>query len=155
MADQFRVFPLPLKFANDAVTRMHRHHTRVQGHRFSLGLLDLASGKLVGAAIVGRPVARAVDQHLVAEVTRLVTDGTKNACSALYGAAARVAKEMGFNKIQTYILESETGLSLKATGWVFETEVAGRSWDAPSRRRVDKHPTEGKQRWAKKLNGGR
>lgn len=98
------------------VERWHRHHKPVQGHRFSIGVFD-ESGECHGAAVVGRPVARETDQYRVAEVTRLVTDGTFNACSALAGAAARAAKAMGFVRIQTFILDSETGASLKAAGW--------------------------------------
>jgi hypothetical protein len=106
-------------------------------------------GELIGAAIVGRPVARMTEQYAVAEVTRLVTDGTPNACSMLYSAAARAAKAMGFSRIQTFILESEPGSSLRAAGWVRELTSAGGDWNVPSRggRRTDQ-PMEPKTRWA-------
>ena len=142
-----RTVPLTLKAANAYVAEHHRHHKPVVGHRFSLGLRK-DSGDLCGVAIVGRPVARGFDPDTVCEVTRLCTDGTPNACSQLYGAARRVAKAMGFEKIITYTLASESGASLRASGWVAEATVTGRSWDAPSRPRVDKHPTEDKVRWA-------
>lgn len=121
-----RVIPLTLKQANELVKTMHRHHKPTQGHRFSLGALK--ENKLVGAVIVGRPVSRGCDQYLTAEATRLVTDGTKNACSFLYSAAARVAKEMGFKKIQTYILNDEPGTSLIAAGWQYEGDTRGGDW---------------------------
>lgn len=111
-------------------------------------------GKIVGAAIIGRPVARMIDQYTVAEVTRLVTDGSPNACSILYAAAARTAKAMGFKKIQTYILHSEPGTSLRAAGWELElADAGGGDWNAPSRggRRTDQ-PMDKKSRWGKKLN---
>jgi hypothetical protein len=94
-----------------------------------------------------------VDQYNVFEVTRLVTDGTKNACSILYAAASRAAQAMGAEKIQTYILDSEPGTSLKASGWTDEGEAGGGDWNAPSRggRRTDQ-PQEKKRRWAKQLN---
>ena len=145
-----RVRPLTLKQANACVSELHRHHQPVRGHRFSIGCFDDA-GNCHGAAIVGRPVARAVDQYSVAEVTRLVTDGTANACSLLYGACARAAKAMGFDLIQTYILDSETGISLKASGWHLDGTVKGRSWSCPSRPRKDSHPTIAKQRWIRVL----
>lgn len=148
------VVPLTLKQANEMVSLWHRHHVKVVGHRFSIGVVD-DDGAPHGAAIVGRPVARAVDAYHVAEVTRLVTDGTKNTCSMLYAAAARAAQALGFERIQTYILESEPGTSLKASGWTIDGEVVGRSWTTPSRPRTDKHPTESKTRWAKTLNGKR
>lgn len=147
-----RVIPLSLAQANAAVALLHRHHKPVVGHRFSLGAVD-ETGTLRGAVIVGRPVSRGVAQYTVAEVTRLVTDGVKNGCSFLYSAAARACREMGFEKIQTYILVSEPGTSLVAAGWNFETTVKGRDWNTPSRggRRTDQSQ-EDKARWSKKLN---
>lgn len=149
-----KIVPLTLKQANALVERFHRHHKPVRGHRFSLGC-ELADGRICGAVIVGRPTARAINQYLVAEVSRLVTDGTKNACSFLYGAAARVAKEMGFIKIQTYIIENERGVTLRASGWEFETITEGGDWNHSWRkgRRTDQ-PMCKKQRWAKTFPGG-
>lgn len=147
-ATRLRIVPLTLAQANDFVSRIHRHHAPCIGHRFSVGVAD-ENGNLRGVAIVGRAVARHVDQNNVLEVSRLATDGTTNACSILYGTCARVAKEMGFSKIQTYILESEPGTSLKASGWVNEGEAGGgEGWHSRDGRRDDQ-PTERKQRWAK------
>ena len=148
-----RVRPLTLKQANEFVERLHRHHKKVVGHRFSLGAF--MEDVLVGVVIVGRPVARMVDQYRIAEVTRLCTDGTKNACSFLYGAAARVAKEMGFDAIQTYTLPSEGGSSLRASGWTFEGEAGGGDWNRGGAsthkgRRTDQ-PMDVKSRWKKVL----
>jgi hypothetical protein len=146
-----RVVHLELKQANDLVSKLHRHHKRTQGHRFSIGVID-ETNQLRGAAICGRPVARKVNQYTVLEVTRLVTDGCPNACSMLYSAAARAAKELGFAKIQTYILESESGTSLKATGWVNEGAAGGgNGWQSREGRRDDQ-PTVMKQRWVRVLN---
>lgn len=107
--------------------------------------------RIVGVAICGRPTARLVDASQILEVTRLCTDGTKNACSLLYALAARIARELGYAKIQTYILASEPGTSLRAAGWHLEAETSGGSWDRPSRRRSDPNPTVKKQRWARML----
>jgi hypothetical protein len=145
-----RVTPLTLKQLNALVERLHRHHKPVRGHRFSLGCLNDA-GELVGACSVGRPVARGCDPWLTAEVTRLVTDGTKNACSILYAAAARACKAMGFTVIQTYVLESEPATSLKASGWQFDGEVYGRPWKHTTGPRRDDQPNCAKQRWVKRL----
>lgn len=146
------IAPLTLKQANDLVSALHRHHKPVVGHRFSIGVKD-ENGVLHGAAIVGRPTGRKNPQYDWAEVTRLVTNGQKNACSALYAASARIAKEMGFKRIQTFILEEETGVSLKAAGWEFERMSEGGDWNVPSRggRRTDQ-PQQAKQRWKKELN---
>lgn len=134
--------PLTLAEANAFVARHHRHHPPVVGHKFSLGAA--LAGKIVGVCIVGRPVSRMRDDGLTLEVTRLCTDGTKNACSFLYGAAARAAFALGYLRIGTYILASETGASLRAAGWRQIGEVRGQSWSRTSRPRVDTHPTEPK-----------
>lgn len=129
---------IKLSEANDFVAAHHRHHKPVIGHVFSLGaVLD---GELVGVAIVGRPVARMRDDGKTAEVTRLCTDGTRNACSFLYGAAARAAFALGFQRIGTYILATETGGTLNAAGWKLIGETKGGSWSRVSRGRIDKHP---------------
>lgn len=145
-----KVVPLTLAQANELIAGLHRHHKPVVGHRFSLGCE--VDGKIVGAVVVGRPVARELPQYEVAEVTRLVTDGTKNACSVLYSAAARVCREMGFRFIQTYILASEPGTSLRASGWVMSHRTDGGDWNHSWRkgRRTDQ-PMEPKTCWRKEL----
>lgn len=139
---KFHHIRIELAEANAFVAEHHRHHRPVVGHVFSLGAV--MGDRIVGVAIVGRPVARMRDDGTTAEVTRLCTDGTKDACSFLYGAAARAAFALGFKKIGTYILASEPGSSLAAAGWRQIGEVKGRSWTTPSRPRVDKHPTQDK-----------
>lgn len=128
----------------------HRHHKPSVGHKFSIGLND--DDKLIGVAILGRPVARGSDDGFTIEVARLCTNGTKNACSMLYQAAARASKELGYKKIQTYILEIEPGTSLKASGWKMEAVTAGGQWKHTDgkKRRTDQ-PTMPKQRWVREL----
>lgn len=146
------VVPLTLVQANTLVRAWHRHHKPVQGHRFSIGAFDPGDGgKLVGAAITGRPVAPELDPYMTAEVTRLVTNGHKNACSFLYAAAARIAREMGFTLIQTYVLEDEPATTLVAAGWQRgENTSSGHTWNNRSGRRTDQ-PAGCKQRWYKIL----
>jgi len=136
-----------IEFADAAafVSEHHRHHTPPVGHLFSIAAYE--GERLCGVAIVGRPVARHRDDGLTAEVTRLCTDGTKDACSFLYGRAAKAALALGYRRLGTYTLASESGASLRAAGWRVVAEVKGRSWDTPSRRRADKHPTEDKLLW--------
>lgn len=136
------VVPVDLAEANAFVSRHHRHHGPVVGHKFSIGAVR--SGDIVGVAIVGRPVARSRDDGLTLEVARLCTIGGGNICSFLYGAAARAAFALGFKRIGTYILASEPGTSLTAAGWRLIGEVRGRSWSCPSRPRVDKIPLQSK-----------
>lgn len=156
-----QITPISLKTANAFVEELHRHHSKAQGHKFSIGVMD--GDKLVGVCIVGRPVSRYLDDGNTLEVTRLCTDGTYNACSILYSRAARIAKDMGYSKIITYILQSESGTSLKASGWICEGEAGGGNWSVPSRPRElvptqmslfpqkEKYPTEKKVRWSKDL----
>lgn len=131
--------PIDLAEANAFVERHHRHHKPVVGHKFSLGAV--LEGAIVGVAIVGRPVSRVRDDGATLEVTRLCTDGTRNACSFLYGACARAAFALGFTRIGTYVLKSEGGGSVRAAGWKLIGERGGGSWTTPSRPRVDTHPT--------------
>lgn len=133
---------LDLGEANAFVAQHHRHHKPVVGHLFSLGAA--LGEEIVGVAIVGRPVARMRDDGSTAEVTRLCTDGSKDACSFLYGAAARAAFALGFKRIGTYILAAEPGTSLTAAGWRMIGEAGGGSWSRADRPRVDKAPTQAK-----------
>ena len=139
-----------LSDANDFVEQFHRHHKKVQGHKFSLGAV--LSKNLVGIAIIGRPISRHRDDGETLEVTRLCTDGTKNACSFLYGAAARAAFALGYHKIGTYTLPNEGGASLRASGWKLIGKRGGQSWNRPNigRVRKDQLPLEQKLLWEQK-----
>lgn len=143
--------PITLRAANRLVTELHRHHQPARGWKFGVGAK--VDGKLVGAVLVGRPVSREFDEEAVAEVNRLVTDGTRNACSFLYSVAARLCREMGYVKIQTYILDEETGTSLRAAGWEFEATTSGGNWGSSvkfkAQGRRNDQPQGPKQRWAK------
>ena len=119
-----KIVPTSLAEANQFVEGRHRHHKSMQGHKFSIACV---SGEdVVGIAIVGRPVSRHNDDGWTLEVTRCCTDGTRNACSILYGRAARIAKEMGYLRIGTYTRGDEPGTSLRAVGWedIRKTEPA-------------------------------
>lgn len=143
---KFEIVPLPLDEANAFVQQHHRHHGRVVGHKFSVGVAN-EEAEVVGVAIVSRPVARMLDDGLTLEITRVATNGCKDACSALYGACRRAAFALGYKKLVTYTLASESGASLRAAGYRVVGEVRGRSWSCSSRPRVDKHPTQAKLRW--------
>jgi len=133
------IIPLDLDEANELVERWHRHSDPVLSHKFSVGVFDVAAANVCGAAIAGRPVARGLDNGWTLEVYRVVTDGTRNACSALYGACRRIGFAMGYRRIVTYTRKDETGASLVGAGWKVVGETKGGSWDCPSRPRVTKH----------------
>lgn len=140
--------PITFRQASDFVNENHRHHKATVGHKFSIGLFD--GDRMVGCAVCGRPVGRYLDDGLTCEINRLCTDGTKNACSMLYGACCRVAKEMGYHKIITYILESENGFSLRASNFVCEGRAGGKFWTG-ARNRGQDIPREMKTRWSRQL----
>jgi len=132
--------PITLKEANFFVSQHHRHHKPVVGHKFSIAASD--GEKIVGVAIVGRPVSRYLDDGWTLEVNRLCTDGTRNACSFLYSAAWRAARNLGYKKLITYILQSENGASLKASGWKCVGQAGGERWTGKRRPEVDLYPAQ-------------
>lgn len=147
----YRTVPLQLKEANNVVDQWHRHHAPCTGHRFSIGAID-DTGTIVGVLIAGRPVARWTDQRMTLEVSRIATNGARNCCSYLLGAAARIAKQMGFCRIQTYTLHTESGASLRGAGWICEQLTAGGLWKHSDGPRRNDQPTCPKYRWIKELN---
>lgn len=140
--------PISYKAACNYVNLHHRHHKAPQGNKFSIGCYD--DEKMIGVAICGRPVSRFMDDGLTCEITRVCTDGTKNACSKLYGACCRIAKEMGYKKIITYILESEDGASVKASNFVCEGTAGGTHWTG-IRNKNQEIPAEMKTRWVRRV----
>ena len=138
--------PITLREACAFVRAHHRHHKPPRGCRFVVGCAD--DGAIVGVAIVGRPLARHLDDQWTAEVTRVcVLERARNACSLLYGACWRAARALGFRRLVTYTLADEGGASLRGAGWRVVAETAGGTWSRASRPRVDEHPTQTKLRW--------
>ena len=145
-----QIVPIDFAEANAFVAQYHRHHKPMPGAKFSVAVSD--GDKVVGVAMIGRPVARMLDDGWTLEVNRCCTDGTKNACSILYAAAWRAARAMGWRKLITYILDTEPGTSLSAAGWKCVGKAGGGSWSGPSRPRVDTHPLQGKLKYEKRLD---
>lgn len=137
--------PLRLREANEHVERLHRHHKPVRGCNFCVGAF--VGDQCVGVGIAGRPVARGLDDGRTIEITRCATDGTPNACSMIYGALRRAAKAVGYQRVVTYTLASEPGVSLLAAGFRRDGEVRGREWACESRPRRAADTTEDKVRW--------
>jgi hypothetical protein len=177
---KLRVIPVTLEAANDFVRRLHRHSRPVTGSKFAIGAQDACrrceetgrifemmvgqsepcpnckgeKERLVGVAIVGRPVAPRLDDGLTAEITRVCTDGTRNACSLLYGACRKAARALGYTRIFTYTLPEEGGSSLRAAGFRLDKENAGgpaKAWHNRPGRTAEPVGTDlvgGKWRWA-------
>lgn len=137
--------PITLTEAHAFVKQRHRHHDKDTGALFAVACE--AADEIVGVAVIGRPKAGRLQDGYTAEVTRLCTDGSRNACSMLYGAAWRACRALGYRRLVTYTLPSEGGASLRGAGWRVVAQTRGGSWDRKGRPRVDKHPTQGKLRW--------
>jgi hypothetical protein len=162
---ELRIVPTTLRQANAFVGKFHRHSRPTRGHKFSIGAA--LGDELIGVAIAGRPVARHRDDGETLEVLRVCVaeDAPPNVCSLLYGACWRAARAMGYCRVITYTLKSETGASVKASGFRVIGKVSGETWDRPSRRRAGVAPQErlcwertappstrkAKRRWPKRL----
>lgn len=138
--------PITIQDAREFVRQHHRHHRPPVSGLFAVACATDAT-RINGVAIVGRPVARGLADGWTAEVTRVATDETRNACSILYAAAWRAARALGYRRLVTYTLSTESGVSLRASGWKCVGEAGGGSWSCKSRPRVDAHPTQAKLRW--------
>ena len=149
--------PITITAAKQLVGQWHRHNLPPQGGLFAVSVAD--GDEVVGVAIVGRPIARALNDGFTAEVTRVATQGAPNACSMLYGAASRAARALGYRRLVTYTLAEEPGTSLRAAGWNHDADLPARkTWSTPSRPRRqtdddgnDRRPTGPKVRWIKEL----
>lgn len=140
--------PCTFEMAKNYVAENHRHRKPPVGHKFSIACYD--GERLCGVVMVGRPVSRYLDDGLTLEVNRCCTDGTRNACTALYGAAIRAAKALGYKRIYTYTLQSEPGTSLKASNWVCDGKAGGTHWTG-KRYSTPSELDEMKVRWHKDL----
>jgi hypothetical protein len=141
-----RIKPIHLKSANEYVKKYHRHNLPTVGGKFAVACYD--NDKLCGVAICGRPTARNADNGTTLEIYRNCTDGTKNACSKLYGACVRIAKEMGYTKVITYILESENGASVKASNFICEGKAGLKKQTGQRQLKYAVAPKEFKKRYA-------
>lgn len=144
---RLKLVPIGLREANRFVGIEHRHLDEVRGHKFSLGAM--LGDRLVGVCIVARTTAAGLHSPLRAEITRLATDGSPNACSFLAARAKRVVQAMGYVSLKTYTRTDESGASLRAVGACCEAELKARSWATSNkkRRRADKSKPSPRLRW--------
>lgn len=141
------VVPLTKAAANRFVVALHRHHGPSPFGLIYFCVGVVAEEKLVGVAIAGRPPNRNSDDGQTAEVLRVATDGTPNACSALYGACRQIAQRMGFSRIITYTLDTEPGVSLRAAGWVNEAKGIVSKWGKYKRESGSYGQVDGRDHW--------
>lgn len=147
------IVPVSLREAQNFVATHHRHNKPPIGHKFSIGCAS--EGTLIGVAIVGRPVARGAQDGTTLEVLRVcvIPDAQKGSCSALYQACWRAAKAMGYRRLITYTLQSESGASLRGAGWTVVAELAPRNpnqWQSRQGRDWQSVVGQAKLRWEAK-----
>lgn len=151
---KLHVVAVTLAEANRFILAYHRHHLDLTAglNRTACAAVS-PDGMVHGVAVLGQPVAlNRMTNKSVLEVSRVATDGHPNACSILYAACARAAKALGYQRAITYILDHETGTSVKAAGWTKDDGwYGGMGWtNRPGRR--DAHPVGAKGRWSIELN---
>lgn len=128
-----RLAPVDFATAKAFIAEHHRHHDAPVSWKFGVGVY--AGESLVGVGIAGRPVSRVLDDGTTVEITRICTVGHKNTASKLYSALRRAALALGYRRLITYTLASESGVSLRAAGWNPVKQTKGGTWDTPARRR--------------------
>ena len=94
------------------------------------------------------------DDGFTAEVTRLcVLDSSpKGTCSFLYSASWRAWKAMGGTRIITYTLQTESGSSLRGSGWKVLHEspaVKHKGWQSRPNREWQEVTGQSKFCWSK------
>jgi hypothetical protein len=156
MAKELSIIPLSLKEANEFVTKYHRHNKKCTGHKFSIGAIH--NDNLVGVVIVGRPVARKLDNKFTLEINRncVLDTAPKGTCSFLYSRAIKIWQSMGGKKIITYTLDTESGSSLKAVNFskegIVKTFKKNTGWTNRANRIWQKVQSIPRIRWVKEFN---
>lgn len=147
MGNKIKAIPVSIRYANSFVKKHHRHNDPVVFAKFAIGAVK--DEKIVGVVIVGKPVARLLDDGYTGEVLRLCTilDAPKNVCSFLYARAWRAWRAMGGTRMVTYTLQSESGTSLKAAGWQLVASINGKEWHGTRLRKSKKIYNDKKYRW--------
>jgi hypothetical protein len=142
-----KIIPMTIKAANEFIKQYHRHNDPTVSGKFALGCTN-DEGKLIGAAVSGRPVGRGFDDGKTLEIYRVATDGTFNANSFIYGRIKRIAQLMGYQRIFTYTLVTETGATMRAIGAKEDGVIKAREWSCKSRpRRSQDVYKSDKMRW--------
>jgi hypothetical protein len=150
--ERLHIVPVTLRIARAYVMAIHRHLGAPAGGKLAIAVAD-PRGHVRGVAILGRPIARKLDTGTTVEVTRVATDGCPNACSALYGAARRVARELGYQQVLTYTRADEAGTSLRAAGWTAVYATRGGTWHRAARPRRNGASEGVKVRWSASASG--
>jgi hypothetical protein len=142
--------PMTIKEAREFVNNFHRHNKAPLSGLYAVGVSD--GTELVGVAIVGRPVARMLDNGETAEVVRccVIEKAPKGTCSFLYARCWQAAKALGWRRLVTYTLQTESGASLRGAGWKLVAELKANnptSWQSRPGREWQSVVGQAKFRW--------
>lgn len=142
--------PVKIAEAKSFVENFHRHAKAPVSALFAVGVSDGA--QLVGVAMVGRPVARVLDDGETAEVIRccVIDSAPRNASSFLYGRCWQAARALGWRRLVTYTLQTESGASLRGAGWRTVAELRARDpahWQSRPGREWQTVVGQAKFRW--------
>lgn len=139
------VRPCTVKRAIKFVAAVHRRLPKIQGAMWAVRVLR--DGEIVGVACVGNPARELMEDGVLCVLRVAVIEGNPNACSMLYGACSRAARDMGATDCVTYTHLDEPGTSLRAAGWIDGGETEGGEWGREDRPRQLALYPDPKHRW--------
>lgn len=121
--------PISLRQAQQFIKVHHRHNRPPRGCKVCVGIQSDLHITLIGVLVIGRPIARAYQDGVTAEVTRTCVIDCKNANSFCYGVARKIVRLLGYRRLITYTREGESGTSLKAAGFkMIATRPPRQNW---------------------------
>lgn len=110
LSSEYAITPITFRAAQIFIQQNHSYLPRPRTHLFSVSVTNKTG--IVAVAIVGRPVSASQCDGLTCEITRLATvPGHRNVASMAIGAAWRVAKNLGYNRMISYVKADLNGES--------------------------------------------
>lgn len=137
--------PCTVKRAERFNAATHRRLKKIQGAMWAVRVER--NGETVGVALVGNPARKLMEDGVLCVLRVAVIEGNPNACSMLYGACSRAARDMGATDCVTYTHLDEPGTSLRAAGWIDGGITGGGEWGREDRPRQLALYPESKRRW--------
>lgn len=133
MSGRLTIRPATLREANNFVRRWHSHNKPVKGCMFAAAC-ETRGRDVVGVAIVGRPIAPALQDGRTIEVTRVATPGLRadrrcwGAMSMLLRSVWQAAWALGVRRGVSYTRSDESGRGYEAAGWVAVATTRPEEW---------------------------
>lgn len=144
-----RLVPRTRDEAKAFIALHHRHNRKYVGDKFRVGAAW--GDEIVGVAVAGKPTSRIIQQRepQTVELIRLCVrrGAPRNTLRTLHAAILRAAWALGYTRVISYTLKSESGNSMRDAGYRVIGEIKGRSWNCRSRPRIDGHAIEERLIW--------